>query len=71
MNLQISNAFFQQAKFDKDALYIKQYLPELKNVDAKKIHKLEIIGDLYIKQIVDYSEIKEITLKKYRAIFKD
>ena len=67
----VFNPWLQQAKFDKDALYIKQYLPELKNIEPEKIHKMEKINDLYIKQIVDYSEIKEVTLEKYRAIFKN
>lgn len=33
------NPFLQSAKFDKDAAYIKKYVPELRDVDAKDIHK--------------------------------
>jgi deoxyribodipyrimidine photo-lyase len=32
------NPFIQSSKFDKDAVYIKHWLPELKDVSAKDIH---------------------------------
>lgn len=34
----IFNPWLQQIKFDKECKYIKQWIPELKNVDAKTIH---------------------------------
>jgi deoxyribodipyrimidine photo-lyase len=34
----ISNPFNQGLKFDKDAIFIKKYVPELESVPAKRIH---------------------------------
>ncbi len=33
------NPFIQSKKFDEDCIYIKKYVPELKEVDPKHIHK--------------------------------
>ena len=33
------NPFLQSANYDKDAMYIKKYIPELKDVSSKNIHK--------------------------------
>ncbi|MBD3808411.1 MAG: deoxyribodipyrimidine photo-lyase, partial [Epsilonproteobacteria bacterium] len=35
----IFNPYIQSAKFDPDAIFIKQIIPELKNLSAKDIHK--------------------------------
>ncbi len=34
----IFNPWVQQKKYDPDCLYIKKWVPELQNIDAKKIH---------------------------------
>ena len=44
------NPILQSEKFDKNAEYIKEWVPELKNVPAKDIHKWE-------SKYVDYKEI--------------
>jgi deoxyribodipyrimidine photo-lyase len=33
------NPFLQSAKYDPDAVYIKMYIPELKDTPVKQIHK--------------------------------
>ncbi len=35
----VFNPYLQSEKFDKDAIFIKKYLPELRNQSAKNIHK--------------------------------
>lgn len=68
------NPWIQSSKFDKDAKYIKKWVPELENVNASDIHmwdekhKLEKYKDVkYPKPIVDYYSQKEKMLKMYKS----
>jgi len=47
----VFNPYLQSKKFDKDAKYIKRYIPELKNIEAKNLHKEEY---LLANTIADY-----------------
>jgi deoxyribodipyrimidine photo-lyase len=67
------NPWLQSERYDHDAEYIKQWLPELKDVPAKHLHQ----WDKYFKEhektgyggpIVDYDERREISLKMYRHV---
>ena len=40
--VRIFNPLLQSEKFDPDATFIKKYLPELVDIDPKKIHSLEL-----------------------------
>ncbi len=67
------NPWIQSAKFDKDAEYIKRWVPELKDVDARDIHQwAEMCKDPKYKQIkyrkpmVDYNEQKEKMMELYQ-----
>jgi len=67
------NPWIQSAKFDKNAEYIKKWVPELSEVDANDIHKWdEMCNDekykstKYKKPIVDYYEQKEKMLELYK-----
>lgn len=69
------NPWIQSAKFDPDAEYIKKWVPELKDVEAKDIHKwykmyqAEKYDDIkYSSPIVSYEEQKEKMLKLYRSV---
>lgn len=69
------NPWIQSAKLDKDAEYIKTWVPELKDVEAKDIHKWDKMysddkyRDIkYIDPMVSYAEQKEKMLKLYRSI---
>lgn len=71
----IFNPWTQSKDHDPDALYIKKWVPELKGVSAKYIHRWdECIGadefkDIhYPKPIVDYKEQREKALKMYNII---
>lgn len=70
----IFNPWSQSIKHDKDALYIKKWVPELKDVDIKDIHEWYLAYDnypdiKYPKPIVDYKEQKKKALKMYKAIY--
>lgn len=56
----IFNPWLQQAKYDKDCIYIKKWVPELKNVPAKQIHQLYKNGNVsgYPRPIINHDEEK-------------
>ena len=67
------NPWIQSSKFDKNAEYIKKWVPELENVDASDIHtwyKKEIRDKYnkkktYVNPMVEYTKQKENMLKMY------
>lgn len=70
------NPWLQGERYDKDAEYIKQWLPELKDIPAKHLHRwsdyhqeydLKKIG--YLAPVVNYEEGREKSLKMYKQIF--
>ena len=73
----ILNPWIQSSNFDKDAEYIKKWLPELKEVTASHLHKWDEHCDewlekgvKYIKPIIDYKLEKEKNLKLYAKYVK-
>jgi deoxyribodipyrimidine photo-lyase len=69
----VFNPWTQSEKFDADAIYIKKWIPELKNVDPKDLHnwnescflqKYERIR--YPKPIVDFDEQRKRFLELYK-----
>lgn len=65
------NPWIQSAKFDKEAIYIKKWLPELEDVPSIDIHKwdekfVNYKHIKYPKPIVDYSAQKEEMLVMYK-----
>ena len=64
----IFNPWIQSAKFDPQAKYIKEWIPELKDVEPKHIHQWDLHhSDKYFKPIIDYKEAREKRLKHFRA----
>ncbi len=66
----IFNPWLQQAKFDPDCEYIKKWIPELRDQDAKAIHrwyKQELSSD-YPLPIVDHAVESKKALKAYTHI---
>ena len=60
----IFNPWTQSLKYDKDCKYIKKWVPELKNVDSKDIHKWyeknkEYKNINYMKPMIDHNERKK------------
>ena len=65
----------QTKNFDPDCEYIKQWIPELKDVPSKDIinwdTKYVDYKDIkYLKPICDFAKQKELALKMYEAVFK-
>lgn len=62
----IFNPWLQSAKFDPQAEYIKTYIPELKDISAKEIHKPDgDRGSKYPQPIVDHAYQKRFALQLY------
>ncbi|MBT2732703.1 deoxyribodipyrimidine photo-lyase [Carnobacterium sp. ISL-102] len=73
----IFNPTTQSERFDKEGLYIKQYVPELRGIDNKKIHdpsKLSvaeqdsfgvIIGSDYPAPIVSHKDRRKMAIELY------
>ena len=78
----IFNPILQGEKFDKDGTYVKDWVPELKNVPSKFIHRpwemddetqksINIkIGKDYPLPIVDHAKAREQALKAFDKITK-
>jgi len=67
----IFNPWLQQKKFDPEAVYIKQWLPELAHLTPKAIHALArstVRG--YPAPLVDHAVESKKTLARYRALRK-
>ena len=65
----IFNPWLQSKNFDPDCIYIKKWLPELKDIPNKEIHEWDKFYSkykLYYKPIIDYKLSKEITLNIYK-----
>lgn len=69
----VFNPWLQSAKFDKDALYIKNWLPQLNDIEPKHLHQWDKYNELYdmksisyYKPIVDYSKSKKDGLAIYK-----
>lgn len=67
------NPWLQQEKFDKNAEFIKRWVPELKDVDPVDIHQwMKKYNDVkyknihYPKPMVDYYEQKPKMLSMYK-----
>lgn len=69
-NQRLFNPWLQSKKYDKNAEYIKRWVPELKNVPPTDIHKWdEVCGEYnidYPKPIVDYKKARKNSLSIYR-----
>ena len=66
----IMNPWTQSEKFDKNAEYIKKWVPELKDVDPKHIHNWEKFHTQYDidypTPIIDYKSSRKNTLDTYK-----
>jgi deoxyribodipyrimidine photo-lyase len=67
------NPWIQGMKFDPDAEFIKKWVPELRDVLAKDIHKWTTMHEdpkyksiMYPKPMVDYDEQKELMIEMYK-----
>jgi deoxyribodipyrimidine photo-lyase len=70
------NPWLQSKKSDKNAEYIKKWIPSLKDIPAKELHKWDEYYhkyDLkklnYYKPIVNYKKARERSIQMYRALY--
>jgi deoxyribodipyrimidine photo-lyase len=70
----VFNPWLQSEKFDPKAEYIKKWVPELKDVPAKHIHKWDEHFTKYQKKVdypepmIDYKKGKEDAIKAYKKV---
>jgi deoxyribodipyrimidine photo-lyase len=67
----VFSPILQSKNYDKDCLYIKKWLPELKDIDPKHLHDWETYytehKDIkYYKPIISYSDSKKKALAMYK-----
>ncbi len=79
----IFNPILQGEKFDKEGLYVKKWVPELKNVPSKFIHKpwemekkyqeaiKTIIGKDYPNPLVKHEEARASALSAFQSLKKN
>lgn len=70
--IRVFNPWLQQKKFDAQATYIKQWVPELRRHSATEIHGLAVGKSVlkgYPKSCVDHSRESKITIARYRKIY--
>ena len=68
----IFNPYLQSKKFDKEAKYIKQWLPELEDLEAKHLHNEEYllatkIGD-YPQPMLIHKDAKDEALEYFKRL---
>lgn len=66
----IFNPWSQQKKFDPDCIYIKKWVPELKNISPKEIHNLfknDVAIEGYPTQIVEHKAQAVKTKKLFQS----
>lgn len=66
----IFNPWNQQVKFDPECTYIKKWVPELKDIDPKRIHKwyLEKNPSVYCVPMVDHTLEAKLCLAHYKNL---
>jgi deoxyribodipyrimidine photo-lyase len=76
----IFNPLLQSEKFDKQGDYLKKWLPELGNLNAKEIHTPWKLSEARLKQagiklgvdyplpMVDHGEARVAALDRYKAL---
>jgi deoxyribodipyrimidine photo-lyase len=69
----IMSPISQSSKFDPDGSYIKKWIPELKDVEAKHLHDWEKFNNLYdlkeinyVKPCLDYKNARKRTMEIYK-----
>jgi deoxyribodipyrimidine photo-lyase len=73
--IRIYNPWTQGERHDKNAEYIKKWIPELTNVDAKDIHNWNEYYDLhkdiqYPKPVIEYKKYRKKALDIYKKALK-
>ena len=69
------NPWIQSKKFDKDAKYIKKWIPQLKDIPPEHLHKWDLhytkydLDEIkYFEPIVEYKKARAESVKMYREV---
>lgn len=66
----VFNPYLQSKKFDKNAEYIKKYLPQLQDIDAKNLHKEEYLLSTnishYPKPMLEHKLAAKIAIESFK-----
>lgn len=64
----VFNPWLQSKRFDPYCIYIKEWIPELDDVESKKIHQWDVYGDknIYSLPMIDYAMARERSLNMYK-----
>lgn len=64
----IFNPWRQQKRFDPECMYIRHWVPELRELDAKTIHGLEKNPSFYIPPIVDLKTSAAASIDRFNEV---
>ncbi|GAB3135064.1 deoxyribodipyrimidine photo-lyase [Amycolatopsis stemonae] len=64
----IFNPTTQGEKFDPNGDYVRKYVPELRPVQGKAVHKLKDRPEDYPEPMVDHAHERQVSLERYGAI---
>jgi deoxyribodipyrimidine photo-lyase len=64
----IFNPITQGEKFDPNGDYVRKYVPELRGVQGKTVHKLDKLPEEYPAPVVDHAHERQVSLDRYDAI---
>lgn len=64
----IFNPITQGEKFDPGGDYVRKYVPELRDVPGKSVHKLGALPADYPAPVVDHGHERQESLERYNAI---
>lgn len=74
----IFNPWTQQKNYDEDCVYIKKWIPQLRQIPNKDIHGWEKSHKAYIKKglsyyppMIDHSVARKETLERYKHAFNN
>ncbi|SFW62493.1 cryptochrome/photolyase family protein [Amycolatopsis australiensis] len=64
----IFNPLTQGEKFDPDGDYVRRYVPELRSVPGKAVHRLKNRPEAYPAPMVDHAHERQVALARYGEI---
>lgn len=62
----IFNPYLQSAKFDKEAIFIKSVIPELRDVKSKLIHIEGALKDIYLQPMLDIKYSRDRAIRVFK-----
>jgi deoxyribodipyrimidine photo-lyase len=63
--LRIFNPILQSKRYDPDCIYIKKYIPDLRNIENERLHNPLTYDFPYYRPIVDHYDMSAMAKKIY------